>query len=117
MPIKTLGQKLGVTDTRVWRLVERHLNRAQEKLDLSKVTRVGFDETSSRRGHDYVSIFVDLDTRRAIFAMARKDSSVVARFRAFLTEHGGRPENILQLYCDMSIAFIKEHKRIFPRQS
>lgn len=110
MPVKTLGQKLGVTDTRVWRLVKHHLNRALEKLDLSRVTRVGFDETSSRRGHDYVSIFVDLfldlDTRRAIFAMDGKDSSVVARFRVFLTEHGGRPENIRQLCCDMSPAFI-----------
>ena len=28
MPVKTLGQKLGVTDTRVWRLVEHHLKCA-----------------------------------------------------------------------------------------
>lgn len=114
VPVKTLGQKLGVTDTRVWRLVKHHLNRALEKLDLSRVTRVGFDETSSRRGHDYVSIFVDLDTRRAIFATDGKDSSVLARFRAFLTEHGGRPENIRQLCCDMSPAFIKGARENFP---
>ena len=114
MPIKTLGQKLGVTDTRVWRLVEHHLSRALEKLDLSRVTRVGFDETSSRRGHDYVSIFVDLDTRRVIFVTDGKDSSVVARFRAFLTEHGGRAENIRQLCCDMSPAFIKGAGENFP---
>lgn len=114
MPIKTLGEKLGVTDTRVWRLVRCHLNRALEKLDLSSVTRVGFDETSSRRGHDYVSIFVDLDTRRVLFATAGKDSSVVASFRLFLTEHGGRPENIRQLCCDMSPAFIKGARENFP---
>lgn len=88
--------------------------RELEKLDLSSVTRVGFDETFSRRGHDYVSISVGLDTRRVIFATAGKDSSVVACFRAFLTEHGGRPENIRQLCCDMSPAFVKGAREHFP---
>ena len=35
MPINTLGQKLGVTDTRVWRLVEHYLSRALEKLKIA----------------------------------------------------------------------------------
>ena len=39
---------------------------------------------------------------------------MVARFRAFLTEHGGRPENIRQLCCDMSPAFIKVARENFP---
>ena len=39
---------------------------------------------------------------------------MVARFRAFLTEHGGRPENIRQLCCDMSPAFIKGARENFP---
>ena len=59
-------------------------------------------------------LFRSLDTRRVLFATDGKDSSVVARFRAFLTEHGGRPENIRQLCCDMSPAFIKGARENFP---
>ena len=95
MPVKTLGQKLGVTDTRVWRLVEHHLNRAREKLDPSRVARVGFDETSRRSGHDYVSIFMDLDTRRPKQDASRKPGRPARVLRA---SHPGRSLECHTLY-------------------
>ena len=39
---------------------------------------------------------------------------MVARFRVFLTDHGGCPENIRQLCCDMSPAFVKGARENFP---
>jgi hypothetical protein len=50
-----------VHDTRIWRVLEHHVGAAREKLDFSSVTEVGLDETSARRGQDYVSIFMDLE--------------------------------------------------------
>src|SRR5271165_6757876 len=40
--------------------------RAVEALDLSQVRRIAADETSARRGHDYVSLFVDMARRKVI---------------------------------------------------
>jgi transposase len=74
---------------------------------MSNVTKVGFDETSSRRGHDYISIFVDMDEKRVLFATPGKDSEVVQEFVKDLREHGGDPQKIKQASIDMSPAFIK----------
>jgi hypothetical protein len=50
------------------RVVEHHVNAARNQLDCTGVRRVGMDETSARKGQDYVSIFADLDARRVLFA-------------------------------------------------
>ena len=71
-------------DTRLWRVIRHYTKQALERRDLSGVRNVGFDETASKRGHDYVSVFVDLDTSKVIFATEGKDSSPLGRFKTFL---------------------------------
>ncbi len=56
MPIGPLAAMALEHDTRVWRVIEHHAHGAWAKLDFSDVTKVGCDETSARRGHDYVSL-------------------------------------------------------------
>ena len=66
------------------------------------------------RGHDYVSLFVDLAGPRIMFATEGKDSSAVERFKQELVDHGGCVENIEQMCCDMSPVFIKGAREPFP---
>ncbi|WP_347567679.1 hypothetical protein [Acidithiobacillus thiooxidans] len=35
---------------------------------MADVHAIGVDETSSRRGHDYITLFVDLREKRLLFA-------------------------------------------------
>lgn len=58
---------------------------ARNKLDFSG--RVGVDETSARR--DYVSLFMDLDERRVMFATEGRDADTVKAFAEDFTTHGG----------------------------
>jgi transposase len=80
MLINSLAQLIGEHDTRLWRVLHHYVHSAQDEVNLSNVVRVGVDETSKSRGHDYVSLFVDLDERRAIFATPGKDASTLERF-------------------------------------
>jgi len=66
MPIANAAKRLGEHDTRLWRIVEHYVWRAVEALDLSQVRRIAADETSARRGHDYISLFVDMARRKVI---------------------------------------------------
>lgn len=68
MPIFPLAAMAREHDTRIWRVIEHHVGVARAGLDFSGVTQVGIDETSARRGQDYVSIFMDLEERRVMFA-------------------------------------------------
>jgi transposase len=61
MPVKAAARLVAEQDTRLWRLLMHYVEVGREREDFSQVSQVGVDETSHRRGHDYVSVFVDLD--------------------------------------------------------
>lgn len=73
---------------------------------MSLVTKVGVDETSRKKGHKYITQFVDLDTRRTLFATEGKDSKTFELFAQELKCKGGKVENIELVSMDMSVAFI-----------
>ncbi len=106
MPMAKVAQMTREHDTRIWRVVEHHVNAARDQLDCSGVHRVGMDETAAAKGQDYVSIFADLDARRVIFATEGRSVDTVARFAADLAEHGGDPAKVTDTSSDMSTAFI-----------
>lgn len=114
MPVKATAALLGEHDTRIWRVVDHYVQRAREKADYSEVTRVGIDETSARRGQDYISLFFDLDQRRLLFGTAGKDHETVKAFTEDLVAHNGTPENITAACIDMSKAFIKGISEALP---
>ena len=119
MPIAPLARMAREHDTRIWRVVEHHVTTARAGMDFSQVTEIGMDETSARRGQDYVSIFMDLDQRRVMFATEGRDASTVRAFAADLSAHHGEPTSqIERVCCDMSPAFVKgirEHLGSDPR--
>jgi transposase len=107
MPIAPLAEMAREHDTRIWRVIEHQVHAARAKLDFSGVTKVGCDETSARRGHDYVSLFMDLEIRRVLFATPGKDADMVKAFAEDLAAHGGAPKTQVQeVCCNMSPAFI-----------
>lgn len=107
MPVKAAAALLGEHDTRLWRVLDHYVQSARAKADYSEVERVGIDETSARRGQDYISLFFDLDKRRLLFGTGGKDHETVKAFTEDLKAHGGAPENVTAACIDMSKAFIK----------
>ena len=105
MPIANAARLLGEHDTRLWRIVEHYVWRAVEKLDLSEVRRIAADETSARRGHDYISLFVDMARRKVVYVADGKDAATVKEFAGFLEAHGGKREAVTDASIDMGAAF------------
>ncbi|MFT4246682.1 MAG: ISL3 family transposase [Pseudomonas sp.] len=67
--------------------------------------RLGVDETSTRRGQRYVTLFHDADARRLLFATPGRDAATFAAFTADLYTHGGQAGQITDISMDMSQAF------------
>ena len=107
MPVKPISELVGEHDTRIWRVLHHYVEEARSQEDYSYVDQVGIDETSSKRGHNYVSVFVDLEKSKVIYATEGKDAPTVKRFTEDFAEHNGRPEKIKDITCDMSPAYIK----------
>lgn len=102
------GRMIGEHDTRIWRVLQHYVGKARAEADFSAVKAVGVDETSRSRGHNYISVFMDLDAdnSRVLFATEGKDAATVEAFKEDLESHGGKAEQIEEACLDMSPAFI-----------
>lgn len=107
MPMAAVARLVGEHDTRLWRVVTHYVDSARAERDDSAVSRVGIDETAARRGHNYISLFVDLDGPRVLFATEGRSATTVAAFADDLKAHGGDPNAVTEACLDMSPAFIK----------
>lgn len=114
MPVKTVAAMVNETDQRLWRVLHHYVKKAREKVDYSSVRKIGVDETSKRRGHNYVSVFADLDDPRVLYVADGKDSETIEDFKADLVAHNGDSEAIQDICCDMSPAFISGIESEFP---
>ncbi|WP_024952753.1 ISL3 family transposase [Cobetia crustatorum] len=108
MPVLAVSRQLEVTDKRLWRIVHHYVGRMLGDLDLSQVANVGVDETASRRGQRYVTVFLDMQRQQepVIFAVQGRGKETIKAFSAFLEAHGGAPGNVVEVVCDMSPAFL-----------
>ena len=107
MPVLTVARMVGETDTLLWRVIKHYVSEARTTVDMADVHAVGVDETSSRRGHDYITLFVDLLEKHLLFATPGKDAQTFAQFTKDLQAHGGNAEVITEVSMDLSLAFQK----------
>lgn len=109
------GRLVDEYDTRIWRILQHYVAKARQEADHSQVRCIGVDETSRRRGHKYISVFMDLKEPRVLFATEGKDAATVLAFKADLEAHGGRAEQVEEACLDMSEAFKKAQRGVLPR--
>lgn len=129
MPMKKVGEIVGVDDMRLGRMLLAYVDEAYAKLEMrgspahqpplfpsasSEVTCVGADEINRRKGHNYLTVFCDLLRKRVLFACEGKEAKAWKAFAQALCEHNGDPESIAQASIDMSPAYIKGVKENAP---
>jgi transposase len=117
MPISAAARIIEITDTRLWRIVEHYVAKAVAQFDLSQLKAIGLDETASKRGHNYVTVFIDMDRKSepVLFAVPGKGKETIKQFSEFMKQHQGYPEQVLEVVCDMSGAFISGVKEHLPQ--
>ncbi len=117
MPVLAAARIIGITDHRLWRIVEHYVGQAVARLDLGGLKAVGLDETASKRGHNYVTVFIDLDRKQkpVVFVTPGKGKDSLARFAEFLAAHGSETGRIVEVVCDMSPAFLAAIAETFER--
>ena len=65
---------VGSIITRVWADVDANCDR------MAGLRRIGIDEISYKKGHKYVMVVVDHDTRRLVWAAPGRNSATVREF-------------------------------------
>jgi transposase len=95
-------------------MLEKYIDTTRAEENFENIDSIGLDETSRAKGHEYITLFVDLQQRRTIFITEGKDNLTVARFAYDFQNHNGSIKKIKNVSCDMSPAFIKGVKTYLP---
>jgi transposase len=114
MPVSQAGKILKISDHKLWAVLDCYVTLGLAQADYSEVEAIGCDETSIAKWHSYISLFVDLSEKKTIFIAEGKDHKTVTQFANILEDFGGKRENIKDVSCDMSPAFIKGIKQELP---
>lgn len=107
MPVNKAAKILDVYPNRLWTIFNYWISRAhhQDKIE-EDIQQLGFDETSTKKGHHYVTTMVDLKQRRVLYACQGKDSNCLKNSVEYLEEKQVDVSKINQVCIDMSPAFI-----------
>jgi transposase len=114
IPVSKVGNVMQEWDNRIWRIFTYWINRALSKETHDTVKDIGIDETSTKKGHNYVTIAVDMQKRRVIYASEGKDAGCISKLAKHLQDKQCPSSQIQNVSIDMSPAFISGVIQNFP---
>ena len=97
---------LKVNPQRIWTIFNHWISKAKVADDPSTITQLGIDETSTKKGHHYVTLGVDLDTSRVIHVTEGKGKATLKSIQQHLENKGVKKEQVEQISMDLSPSFI-----------
>lgn len=115
LPVRQAAALLRCDDKQLWRRIEFYVGKARELESLKGVTVIGIDETSLRRGQDYITVVHDLEGKRLLFATEGRTHQTVLDFAADLKAHGGDPAEVEHVCMDMSAAYALGAAKALPK--
>ena len=107
LPVRQAAGLLRCADKQLWRRIEFYVSQARALESFAGVHIVGIDETSLRRGQNYITVVHDLQAKRLLFATEGRDHRTVVDFVADLKAQGGDPAEVRHVCMDMSAAYAK----------
>jgi transposase len=115
LPVAQAADQLRVASKRLWRRIEHYVGIARQRDEMTGVRVIGIDETSVKKGHNYVTVVHDLEAKRLLFITAGRDHETVTAFKQDLIAHGGVVDDIKHVCMDMSAAYAKGVTEALPQ--
>ena len=108
--IKTVAEQMRLSWDEVDGIMGRAVKRGLLRRKRVNVRRIGVDETSFQRRHEYVTIVTDLDSTRVLHvADDRKRESLDSFFRSLDQDQVAAIEAVAMDMCGAFIASVSEH--------
>lgn len=115
MPINKIGQLINENPHRLWTIFNFWIKRAYDADEPKTPKKLGFDETSKKKGHDYITLAVNLDERRVLHITEGKDKNAVKAVKSYLESKGIDVNKVRDASMDMSSSFISGVTEYFPK--
>lgn len=115
MPVNKIGHLMNENPHRIWTIFNYWIKRARLNEKLNCPSAIGFDETSQKKGHDYVTLAVDLKERKVIHVAEGKGKSTIHAVKDYLVEHNIDTNKVKHASIDMSPSYISGISEAFPK--
>ena len=117
MPVNKAAKITKVYPNRLWNIFNHWVSKAHKEDTIDNLEKIGFDETSIKKGHNYVTTMVDLDERKVLFATEGKGVDCIEKSVEFLNEKSATVDAIKHVCIDMSPSFISGCHEYLPNAS
>lgn len=114
MSVNKIGKLLNVTPHRVWRVFNYWIERAYVADEPEVPKKLGLDETSKRKGHNYITLGVNLEERRVLHVAEGKGKEAVKSIKEYLESKGIDVKKVSHASMDMSPSYISGVRDYFP---
>ena len=109
-----VAEILKVNPQRIWTLFNHWISEARAADDPGTLTQLGVDETSTQKGHHYVTLGVDLDEARVLHVTEGKGKATLQSIQQYLENKGVDKEQVEQISMDLPPSFIAGAAESFP---
>lgn len=109
--IEHVARLLGVSWNLIKAIHKEHLQREYKSPNLESVEYIGIDEFSIKKGHEYMTIFINLKTGEIIHAVEGKSVKSVT---PFLLELKAKATQLKAMAMDMNAAYDSAVKEFLP---
>ena len=110
--VKDVADKFHMSWKTVKNIDKQNLEAKFKNIDYGNLKRLSIDEIANKKGHDYLSIVMDLDTGRVIWVGEGRKEENIDKFFATLTED--QKNSIEAVSIDMWPAYINSAKKNCP---
>lgn len=109
--IRSVAEYLGVGWDLVKAIHKERLSLLYRSIPLHKVKHIGIDEFSLRKGHQYMTVFTDIDTGRILHAVEGKGKDEI---RPFLEVLSRKAKKLKAVAMDMSGSYFSAVRESLP---
>lgn len=106
-----VARQLNIAPYQVINIYEDYVNPSYANYAIEPCENIGIDETSTKKGHHYITSFVDMDTGQILDITDDRSSNAI---KDFFDAHPN-PTVVKNISMDMSPAFIKGCEDYFPK--
>lgn len=117
IPINKLWEQLQEDWERLMRVVNYYVTESRKQADYSKITKWWIDETSRKKWHNYLTTFINFETRKVSSIVEWKWAKTVEKIVEDIEGHWGSRNNITEVSIDFSPAFTSWVSKYMPKAS
>jgi transposase len=108
------GKLLGVDGKLICRIMRHYVEKALLNEDLVPVRKIGIDETSVKKGHQYMTVVVSLDEKKVIGVAEGRDEGALAEALGEAEDRGAEITSAEAVSMDLSPAYTAAVQTLLP---